>query len=92
MLKEGKKKFRQRVSDMLELPEEVVAKALKTTVMGTESIMVENFGGIMEYDDKLIKIKTEEGIMSVTGENLTISTVTDYDIYISGKINSIRWE
>ena len=85
-------KFRKRVFDMLEMPEEVILKTLKTTVMGTESITVENFGGIMEYDSELVKIKTDEGIMSVTGKDMTISAVTDCDIYISGKINSIRWE
>ena len=85
-------KFRKRVSDILELPEEVVLKTLKTTIMGTQSIMIENFGGILEYDEKIVKIKTDEGIMSVTGDKMTISAVTDSDIYISGKINSVRWD
>ena len=92
MSKKQSKTFRQRISNALELPEEVVLKTLKTTIMGTESVTVENYKGIIAYDEELIKVKTDEGIMSVGGRNLTINTVTDSDIFISGEINSIRWE
>lgn len=91
-MKEKTKNFRKRLTNALEMPEEVVLKTVKTTVMGTESITIENYGGILEYESDLIKIKTKDGIITVTGKEMTIGTVTDADIYISGKINSVRWE
>ena len=48
-----------RVSKFLEIPREVISNIPKITITGFNEIMIENFKGIIEYEDYFARISTE---------------------------------
>ena len=48
---------------MLELPIEVTTNIPKITITGFDQIMIENYMGIIEYEEYLVKINTSIGII-----------------------------
>ena len=76
----------------LGLPKEVISKTPKLTITGFEKIFIENFKGILEYEDFYARIKTTIGIININGFNLKLNQMTEDDILVTGKIESIDFE
>lgn len=76
----------------LGLPKEIISKTPKLTITGFEEIFIENFRGILEYEDYFARIKTEIGIISINGFNLKLNQMTEDDILVTGKIESLDFE
>lgn len=86
----GKRK--SRITDLLELPKEVVTNKPKLTLLGFEELLVENYKAILEYEDFYIKINTHIGAININGFNLRLKEMTGDDIMVLGKIDSIDFE
>ena len=81
-----------RVSKFLEIPREVISNTPKITITGFDEIFIENFKGILEYEDFFTRISTEIGTININGFNLKLNQMTDNDILVSGKIENIDFE
>ena len=86
------KKRMNKVSDILELPQEVVSKKPKITIVGFEEMLKENYKSILEYNDFYIKINTYVGAININGFNLKLKEMTGDDIMVLGKIDSLDFE
>ena len=75
----------------MELPKEVVMDLPKITMFGDRNLLVENYKGIIEYDDNKIRINTGKGIIKVTGEKLVIMEITQEDLMIDGDIDTLEF-
>ena len=60
----------KRVSEFLEIPREVLSNIPKITITGFDEIMIENFKGILEYEDFFTRISTSIGNININGFNL----------------------
>lgn len=74
-----------------ELPKDVVKKAAITTVTGNSEICIENYRGILEYQDTLVRIQTKTGQIRVRGIKLAVLYYTDDEMLITGNIESIEY-
>ena len=81
-----------KINQMLEIPREVSGKVPKITIVGFEEVLIENFKGILEYEDFFARISTYIGIININGFNLKLSQMTDDDVKITGKIENIDFE
>ena len=81
-----------RVSKFLEIPREVISNVPKITVTGFDEVFIENFKGILEYEDFFARISTEIGNININGFNLKLNQMTDNDILVTGKIENIDVE
>ena len=81
-----------KVSKFLEIPREVISNVPKITITGFDEILIENFKGIIEYEDFFARISTEIGNIKIKGFNLKLNQMTDDDILVSGKIENIDFE
>lgn len=81
-----------RVSKFLEIPREAISNIPKITITGFDEIMIENFKGILEYEDYFVRISTEIGNININGFNLKLNQMTDNDILVSGKIENLDFE
>ena len=81
-----------RVSKFLEIPREVISNVPKITITGFDEVFIENFKGILEYEDFFARISTEIGNININGFNLKLDQMTDNDILVSGKIENIEYE
>lgn len=87
-----KKKSFKRLDRILEIPKEVYSNVPKFTITGFEEVIIENYKGILEYEDFFIRINTYMGIVNINGFNLNLETMTNDDIRVTGKIESIDVE
>jgi len=82
----------RKLNDFLDIPEEVWSKVPKITITGFEEILIENFKGILEYEDFFARISTKIGVININGFNLKLNQMTEDDILVTGKIESIDFE
>ena len=67
---------------LLELPEEITSNEPKVTIMGFSKMLIENYKGILDYQEFFIRINTYTGIININGFNLSLSEMTGEDITI----------
>ena len=87
-----KKKRLSKINNMLEFPREIGTDEPRLTITGFNKLLIENYRGILEYEEFFIKINTHIGIININGFNLELNNLTDDDILITGKIDSIDIE
>jgi sporulation protein YqfC len=88
---EPKVKLKEKITEILELPKEIVLNMPKLTMLGNGDLIIENYKGIVEYEDNRIRINTNSGIIKVTGDRMLIKEITSEDIMIYGEINSLEF-
>lgn len=81
-----------RLNELLEIPKEVSSNVPKITIIGFEEMLIENYKGILEYNEIFIRISTYIGIIDISGFNLNLSQMTEDDILVSGKVENIEFE
>ena len=84
--------MKRRLDKILEMPEEVYSNTPKLTITGFNEIMLENYKGILEYEEVFASISTYIGIINIHGYNINLEKMTNDDIKITGKIESIEIE
>ena len=60
--------------------------------MGFEQVFIENYKGILEYQDYFVRLNTYIGIININGFNLKLEEMTTDDILVTGKIDGIDFE
>ena len=91
-MKRKKAKKYSKLDNLLEFPREVASSDVKITIIGFDEILIENYKNILEYQDILVKLNTFEGAITIYGFNLKLEQMTDEDIKVKGKIDSIEFE
>ena len=86
------KRKRNKIDIMLEMPKEVYSDIPKIIVTGFEEMIIENFKGILEYEEFFVRINTNIGIININGFNLNLENMTNDDIKVTGKIESMDIE
>ncbi len=86
------KNTRNKIERMLELPIEVTTNIPKITITGFNQIMIENYTGIIEYEEYLVKINTSIGIIIMEGNKMNLNQINENDILISGEISKLYLE
>ena len=81
-----------RFAQLLDMPRELDKKQTKVTIISFDEILIENYKGIMEYEEFFVKINTEIGIININGFNLNLEQMTNEDVLVKGVINSIDLE
>ena len=81
-----------RISKILEFPEEVCSNIPKIIITGFDEIIIENYKGILEYEEFFVRISTHLGVVNINGYNLNLENMTNDDIKVKGKIESLDIE
>ena len=87
-----RKNKESRLDRLLEMPKEIYSDVPKITITGFDEIIIENYKGILEYEEFFVRINTHIGIVSINGYELNLENMTDDDIKVTGKIESIDIE
>lgn len=83
--------LKKKVTDMLELPKEIVLNLPLISMIGNEEMHIENYKGILEYDAERIRIYTGNGILKLEGRGLHLKTMTTEEIIIKGAILKVEF-
>ena len=82
----------EKINKVLEVPREISSDNPKLTIISFDEMLIENYKGILEYEEFYIKVNTNIGTININGFNLSLQQVTEDDISIKGKIESIDIE
>ncbi len=83
--------LKEKVTEILELPKEVILDLPKITLVGAGNLILENYKGIIEYSEERVRINTSIGIVKITGSRLVIKEITSEDIMVDGDIESFEF-
>ncbi len=83
--------LKEKISEILELPKDIVLNIPKVTMIGNSNLIIENYKGIIEYDEKSIRINTAIGVVKLCGNKMSIREITSEDIMVDGTIVMIEF-
>ena len=66
-----------KINNMLELPKEISQELPKIIIIGFDEIFVENYQGVLEYEDFYIKLNTKIGTVNINGIGLKLEKITE---------------
>ena len=92
MAKRRTRFVKNKINRVLEVPDEVALKVPKLTILKFEEVLIENYKGILEYQDFFVRIQTYMGIININGFKLTLEEMTIDDLLVKGQIESIDFE
>ena len=81
-----------KIDKILDLPKEIYSNTPKISILGFDEMVIENYKGILEYEEFFVRISTYIGIVNINGYNLKLENMTDDDIKVTGKIESFELE
>lgn len=87
-----KKNNFRKIDSILEMPKEIYTNEPKITIVGFNEMLIENYKGILEYEEYYVKVNTHIGIVNINGFNLKLEQMTGDDIKIIGDIDSMEME
>ena len=87
-----KKTIKEKFTELLELPKELVLDIPRITIVGKGDMMIENYKGVIEYGSGRVRISTGTGVVKISGAGLVIKEITSEDIIISGGIHSLEFD
>jgi sporulation protein YqfC len=80
------------LSDFMKMPAIVTKGNTLITIEEQRQIVIDNYKGILLYDDCQVTLQVRNGTLKVHGTRLQIDYFTKNDIRISGHINKIEWD
>lgn len=86
-----KNNLKNRVVEATNMPKDVILKVPVLTITGQMEICVENYRGILEYTQLLVRVQTKIGQIKIIGQNLQIDYYTNDEMKITGRITSIEY-
>ena len=86
-----KEKIRDKITNILEIPKEVIGDTLKISVIDNSYVLIEGSSKILDYYDHYIKLKTNKYNLTIDGKNLNIQEISDSDLIITGNVLNISY-
>ena len=80
-----------RIADAANMPKDVMLGVPIVTMTGQLEVNVENYRGILEYTDILIRTKSKCGQIRITGKNLQIAYYTNDEMKITGRVEKVEY-
>lgn len=83
---------KDRITEKMQLPKEIILNYPKMTVFSNKEITIENIIGIIEFSSENIRLNTETHILVIFGNNLEINSLSIDEVVIRGKIEKLIFE
>ena len=84
-------KIKRNVVNALELPKEVILNLPFISLTGKEELTIENYKGIIEYGDEIMRVGTASGVLRIEGKELLLKQLTSECIVVTGSIKGISF-
>lgn len=80
-----------KIASILQLPTAVIAGVAHMEINGNHEVVLEGSGGIIEYTDEIVRVKTGKTITKFTGRDLVIKCIQVDSLVVQGFITSIEF-
>ncbi len=82
---------KERISGKIGFTQDVILGATIVTMEGDTVLFVENYKGIIAYNDNCIIIQGRKNKILIEGKNLQIEYYTNMDMKIKGTISLVKY-
>ncbi len=82
---------RKLITEVLELPKELVLDLPRITLIGNAQLTVENHRGVILYTDTHIRVAVARGEIVIAGQRLTLRSILPDEIIVDGTINNVSY-
>ena len=79
------------MTEALELPKEIMLNLPLISFVGREEVTIENYKGILEYGEELVRIGTAAGVLRLTGKGLCLKQLSAECMVVTGRIESLHF-
>ena len=86
-----REQLREHLASAASMPKDVVMGASVVTVLGDFEVCIENYRGITEYTESLVRVQTKGGQIRLTGSRLQIEYYTNDEMKVTGKIQTLEF-
>lgn len=83
--------MKQKMAEATSFPKDVVLGVPILTMTGRLELCIENYRGIIEYTDVLIRVQSKSGQIKVSGKRMQIEYYTNDEMKITGCICSVEF-
>ena len=81
--------FLQRLTEAVDLQVEPIPNIPLVELAGDRRVLIENHGGVCEYDAQQIRVRLSYGQLCICGAGLELAHMNCENLVISGRIDSI---
>ena len=86
-----KKKPKEALAKGLSLPRDVVFGDFIITLTGNEPVMIENYKGILSYEEHQIVVQGNHVVLRIIGTNLVIQYYSMEIMKVTGEITRLEY-
>ena len=86
-----RKPFGERLVETLDLPKDILLGLPRLIFTGNRELFIENYRGIVEYSDTIIRLNTSECMLKVSGTHLGIKNIAAEEIMLFGNIKRLEF-
>lgn len=83
--------LKERLVSAASMPKDVVMGAAVVTVLGDFEVCIENYRGITEYTENLVRVQTKGGQIRLCGKRLQVEYYTNDEMKVTGKIDTLEF-
>ena len=88
----NRQEWKEKAAEMSGVPKDVAMGLPILTITGTNDLCVENYRGMTEYTDQIIRLKSKSGQIKITGKKLEVIYYTNDEMKIHGHIRTIEYQ
>ncbi len=85
----GKGRSIHRLTEILEIPPEVLVDVPRVEVVGHLQFRVENHRGLLQYERHRVVLRIPDGHLVVTGRDLVIGWIDRNELLVTGQVRSL---
>ena len=87
----NREQIKEKMVSAMDLPKDVIQNASVITILGRNELCIENYRGIIEYTDALIRVQTRAGQIRIQGKQLRIQYYTNDEMKVTGALSSLEF-
>ena len=79
------------MAELFDLPADVAAGLSHMELLGDRQLLLEGHEGLLAYGTELIDVSVGGAVLRVTGEGLTLKSMTEREVRIGGRIDGVEF-
>lgn len=81
-----------KLATFFEIPQDIVLDLPRITMLGNKQLLVENHKGIIEYTGQIVRIRLNEGELTICGAGMMLGNLQYEQILIEGTIKEVKYD
>lgn len=81
----------EHLSGKMHIPCDTVADSAILSIYGTQCLRIENYGGILDYNDQQVEVATKNCNIRIEGRKLELSYCSDEEVCVTGQLKQIQY-